>query len=340
MLSRLSITAQFTIIGLLGIFLTVSALGISLDDSYHAGLEAKKTALKSIVDAGVSTTEGFVKLAEDGKMTTAQAQAAALAALSAARFDGGDYYFADKYDGTAIVHVNKALIGTDRAKAHDIYGHLTDAPMIQAAIAGRTFFNHYYIPKAGSTVPEPKISIMEGVPQWGWAIGSGLYVNDIWAAFMHRLYNLALIFVPFFLAVIVVVYLMRRSVSTLISQLTQSMERIAKGALQTEIPGLVRKDDVGRMAQAVLVFKNAAIEKQRLEQEVESARKAAEAEREKIAREREESNRQLEFVVGSLATGLQNLSSGELTYRLQETFVAEYEKLRGDFNAAMETLQQ
>ncbi|OYV38078.1 MAG: hypothetical protein B7Z80_11125, partial [Rhodospirillales bacterium 20-64-7] len=317
MLSRLSITAQFTIIGLLGIFLTVSALGISLDDSYHAGLEAKKTALKSIVDAGVSTTEGFVKLAEDGKMTTAQAQAAALAALSAARFDGGDYYFADKYDGTAIVHVNKALIGTDRAKAHDIYGHLTDAPMIQAAI-----------------------SIMEGVPQWGWAIGSGLYVNDIWAAFMHRLYNLALIFVPFFLAVIVVVYLMRRSVSTLISQLTQSMERIAKGALQTEIPGLVRKDDVGRMAQAVLVFKNAAIEKQRLEQEVESARKAAEAEREKIAREREESNRQLEFVVGSLATGLQNLSSGELTYRLQETFVAEYEKLRGDFNAAMETLQQ
>jgi methyl-accepting chemotaxis protein len=71
-----------------------------------------------------------------------------------------------------------------------------------------------------------------------------------------------------------------------------------------------------------------------------TAKVAADAEREKIAQEREEATRQLEFVVGSLAAGLQNLSSGELTYRLNETFAAGYEKLRGDFNAAMGKLQE
>ncbi|HTJ89841.1 MAG TPA: methyl-accepting chemotaxis protein [Acidocella sp.] len=339
MLSRLSITVQFTIIGLLGLFLTISALGLSLNASYNLDLQAKKTELKSIVEAGVTTTEGFVALAQEGKMSTAQAQADAIAALSSARFGGGNYYFVDKYDGTNIVHVNKRLIGTNRLLSRDAYGNPTDATTLNAVLAGKTTFAHFYIPKAGSTIPQPKIGYMQGVPQWGWAIGSGIYVDDVWAEFLDRLYNLALIFMPLFLAVAIVVYLMRRSVSALLSEMTNNMERLAKGDLQTDIAGLGRKDDLGRMAQAVQVFKNAAIEKKALEEEMIMERAAAEAEREKVTREREEATRQLEFVIGSVATGLQNLSSGQLTYRLHETFATEYEKLRGDFNAAMETLQ-
>ena len=340
MLSRLSITFQFTLIGLLGLFLTIAALGLSLEASYNLDLQAKKAEVKSIVDAGVTMTEGFVKLAQEGKMSTAQAQVDAIAALSSARFGGGNYYFVDKYDGTNIVHVNKSLIGTDRFLSRDIYGHPTDATMLDAVIAGKPTFASYYMPKAGSSVPQPKISYMQGVPQWGWGIASGVYVDDVTADFLNRLANLAMIFVPLFLAIMIVIYLMRRSASTLLSRMTQSMERIAKGDLQTDISGLDRKDDLGRMAQTVLVFKNAALEKKALEEVMATERATADAEREKATQEREEATRQLEFVVGSLATGLQNLSSGDLTCRLHETFSVAYEKLRGDFNAAMETLQE
>ena len=65
---RLSITAQFTIIGLLGLFLTFAALGLSLNASYNLDLQAKKDAIKSLVEAGVTTTEGFVALEQEGKM--------------------------------------------------------------------------------------------------------------------------------------------------------------------------------------------------------------------------------------------------------------------------------
>ena len=44
--------------------------------------------------------------------------------------------------------------------------------------------------------------------------------------------------------------------------------------------------------------------------------------------------------LGKVATGLEKLATGELTFRVEETFPAEYEKLRHDFNGAMETLQQ
>jgi methyl-accepting chemotaxis protein len=45
-------------------------------------------------------------------------------------------------------------------------------------------------------------------------------------------------------------------------------------------------------------------------------------------------------VVQSLATGLERLSQGDLTYRLDAAFAVEYEKLRADFNAAMSQLQE
>ena len=50
--------------------------------------------------------------------------------------------------------------------------------------------------------------------------------------------------------------------------------------------------------------------------------------------------KQQEFVVNSVADGLEKLSKGNLTFRLTTAFDGHYEKLRGDFNAAMETLQQ
>ena len=65
----------------------------------------------------------------------------------------------------------------------------------------------------------------------------------------------------------------------------------------------------------------------------------AEAERARNEAERAEAARQQQFVVDSVATGLEKLSGGDLVFRLSEMFSSDYEKLRNDFNAAMEKLQ-
>ncbi len=106
--------------------------------------------------------------------------------------------------------------------------------------------------------------------------------------------------------------------------------RLSGGDLQANVLGSDRKDEIGGMARAVQVFKDAGIEKQRLE---------AEAVAQRVEAERAAAAKQQEFVVHSVATGLEKLSSGDLLFRLTEAFSADYEKLRGDFNAAMENLQ-
>jgi methyl-accepting chemotaxis protein len=104
--------------------------------------------------------------------------------------------------------------------------------------------------------------------------------------------------------------------------MTGVMNKLSAGDNTVEVPGAERKDEIGQMARAVQGFKDAAIEKERLEgQSVEASRQQAR-------------------VVERVADGLAKVSAGDLTAQISEAFPAEYEKLRADFNEAIAKLQE
>ncbi|MET4685071.1 methyl-accepting chemotaxis protein [Brevundimonas faecalis] len=124
-----------------------------------------------------------------------------------------------------------------------------------------------------------------------------------------------------------------------VEAMTRAMTRLASGDLDVAVPAVGRRDEIGRMADAVQTFKHNAEEKVRLEAEAEAQRAAAEQARLAKAEQDAETARQQAQVVDGLAAGLGRLSNGELSFRLNAAFAAEYEKLRTDFNTAMERLQ-
>ena len=67
---------------------------------------------------------------------------------------------------------------------------------------------------------------------------------------------------------------------------------------------------------------------------------AIENERERVEKEREARAAEQAAVVSALGDSLDQLAAGNLTNRLTDTFPADYEKLRADFNAAVEKLEQ
>ena len=103
---------------------------------------------------------------------------------------------------------------------------------------------------------------------------------------------------------------------------------------------LPRRDEVGAMARSVQVFRDAAKEKERLEEAAAATAHLVEAERERGEAAREAAAASQALVVESVADGLERLSKGDLLYRLNVNFAPEYEKLRMDFNQAMETLEK
>jgi methyl-accepting chemotaxis protein len=116
-------------------------------------------------------------------------------------------------------------------------------------------------------------------------------------------------------------------------RLTGAMSVLSGGDHELEIPETDRGDEYGAMAKAVQVFKDNAIENQRLQNEVEESRKRDEASREARAAEQR-------AVVTNLADGLEALVRGDLTHRIAGDFPDDYVKLKEDFNATASRLAE
>jgi methyl-accepting chemotaxis protein len=124
-----------------------------------------------------------------------------------------------------------------------------------------------------------------------------------------------------------------------ISAITNAMNTLASGNSKVEIPFAGKTDEIGDMAAAVAVFRDNALERERLEQETEANRSMSE--RERIAREEQKAREAADvaFAVDGLASGLKSLSDGDMTFRLAQPFAGQLDQLRVNFNESVAKLQ-
>jgi methyl-accepting chemotaxis protein len=123
-------------------------------------------------------------------------------------------------------------------------------------------------------------------------------------------------------------------------QMRDAMKKLAGGDLSIIVPGLERKDEIGAMANSVVVFRDAAVEKNRLEEEAAERRSEADAERRRNAEAQAKAAEEQAAAVQALAAGLAQVSNGDLTVRLSDGFTDTYRQIRDDFNATIERLRE
>lgn len=141
--------------------------------------------------------------------------------------------------------------------------------------------------------------------------------------------------------------LLHRWIAIPIRTMTRTMTMLAQGDRAVSVPSLSRRDEIGEMAQAVQAFKNAAVEKERIERaqeeaerEIESQRRSAEEQRHRTEADRQDSVRQLGVVVEQLGQALSGLAEGDLSLRIEAEFAPGYEQIKDDFNRAIARLQE
>ncbi|MDD5757950.1 MAG: HAMP domain-containing methyl-accepting chemotaxis protein [Desulfobulbaceae bacterium] len=69
-----------------------------------------------------------------------------------------------------------------------------------------------------------------------------------------------------------IIFLLARSLTSPVVQMTMAMARLAAGDLSVKVPAQEREDEIGKMAAAVQVFKNNALDRLRLEEEQEASK--------------------------------------------------------------------
>ena len=128
-----------------------------------------------------------------------------------------------------------------------------------------------------------------------------------------------------------------RAISAPVKGMTKAMSALAAGDLSVAIPAQGNKDELGEMARAVAVFRDAAADKIRMEKEAEAARLQAERERQKAQDEAIAEERAI--VSKSIGAGMAQLAAKNLAFRLTDTLPQAYAQLQSDFNSAMADLE-
>ena len=123
-----------------------------------------------------------------------------------------------------------------------------------------------------------------------------------------------------------------------IRRIAASMRVLAGGDLAAEIPFGGRADEIGDMASAVEVFRQAGLANKELERKAEEARAREGAQDAESRRRAAEEAEKLRFATATLGDGLKRLADGDISFQLTETFAPEYEPLRQDFNASVQQL--
>ncbi|NYT39913.1 HAMP domain-containing protein [Sphingomonas sp. R-74633] len=115
--------------------------------------------------------------------------------------------------------------------------------------------------------------------------------------------------------------LLRKLLGSPIVSMTGIMKRLAGGDNRVEVPDAERKDEIGDMARALLIFRDAAIAKEA----ADAAKAVADAEQRRV--------------VETLTEGLGKLSEGDLTAHIGGDFPASYAVVKSNFNDALGNLR-
>jgi len=133
-------------------------------------------------------------------------------------------------------------------------------------------------------------------------------------------------------------YFFRRRAILPIDGMKQYMSSLANGDFSAEVPYADRSDEIGQMAQAVVVFRANSLDRR------EGHLRALEAREAEVTRERQQAADQASAeaerndVIQALTDGLDQLSRRNLGFRIKTVLPPSYEPLRNTFNTSLDTL--
>ncbi|MBB4301157.1 methyl-accepting chemotaxis protein [Rhodobium orientis] len=187
----------------------------------------------------------------------------------------GDQEGLGKTGETVLVGAN-GLMRNDSTRSADTNDILTtriEGPVISEAVAGETSNGAIdgYRDMEFLAVAAP---IVFHDTKWALAALQGTGEANAPVAALGR--TLLMICIPLFLVVLAVAFLAARCITRKISRLAGTMRRLADNDLEVEVPDYETKDEIQEMAEAVIVFKQNAVEREhnRATRKVEQADRA------------------------------------------------------------------
>ena len=204
-----------------------------------AAFEDRRLLVKSTVEAVRSSVSHYAALEKAGQLPRGDAQRLARESVRAMRYQEREYFFIFDFTGTYVLMPPAPdREGKSFIDAKDKRDNYFVRDIVSTGKAGGGFVE-YYFPKPQQVEPLRKIAFVTAVPDWGWAVGTGLYVDDVESAFYRRLVSFAAVVGTLAIAIFALVAIIGRRIIADIggepAHAAAVVRRVAEGDLATPI---------------------------------------------------------------------------------------------------------
>ncbi len=169
----------------------LAMLGTATYDAFGTRAEmyaGRQREMQSVAEASDSLVAAIEREAANGNISEEQAQKRAKDRLRPIRFGTDGYVAITDFSGRSLMHPFKPENeGKDFSGLRDPSGKLIYVEIARIARDQGGGILTYMWPKPGATEPLPKLGYVKAFKPWQWAITTGVYVDDIEAAFRKKL---------------------------------------------------------------------------------------------------------------------------------------------------------
>jgi methyl-accepting chemotaxis protein len=266
-LSHLSISKRLYAIVALAACCLLGLAGVALYYQYEGLLKQREDRLGTITELAENILTKYYNLAQSGKISEAVAKASALEHISAMKYGRDGYIFVYTAETVMLAHPDPKFVGKDLSNLPDANGFKFNADVMPRALRDGAATVRYYWVRPGEKEASLKLSFFRSYKPWRMVLVTGVHIEDITAATWEQAERLmavtALILIILSISALFVV----RSIVRPMMALRQAMSLLAQGRTDLVVPHVSRHDEVGAMARTVEVFRDNALERQRLESE-------------------------------------------------------------------------
>lgn len=143
-------------------------------------LSEKTQIAKEIILSYYQASQKEISEGKPKEEVTRAYQNRAKEAIKALRFGVDGYFWINDFTPTMVMHpTNPSLDGKNLSQNKDPNGKFLFNEFVVVAKASGKGVVEYMWPKPGFKNPQPKISHVDSLKEWGWIVGTGVYVDDI-----------------------------------------------------------------------------------------------------------------------------------------------------------------
>lgn len=171
------------VVALCVIALFVRQQAVSLAQQQRATIESaylasKEGELRNYLELG---SQAIARLTQSGRQDSATLDEAKRI-LATLNFGDDGYFFIYDMQGNNLMHPRQPdLVGRNLWEMRDGAGRPTIQHLIARAREGGGMERYTWI-KPSTNKPAPKLGYVVPIPQWGWMMGTGIYLDDVEAA--------------------------------------------------------------------------------------------------------------------------------------------------------------